>query len=290
MRYQGSIYRPPSEAWSYILQATVGCGYNRCTFCTMYKDEHFFARPLGEIVEDLQMAHQAYGDRLDKIFIADGDSLLMPTEDLLTILKTANQLFPNLKRLSSYATTKSILSKTPEEWKLLRENNLKMIYLGIESGSGTILENIQKGVTPEEIIESGKRVREAGIELSVTFINGLGSHALSDEHAIESARVINAIEPEYIGLLTLLLEPAAPMYKDVAEGRFELLDSHEVLKEIRKMVEHIDVKHGVFRANHASNFVPLKGTFPQDKEKILATIDQGLQIEREKLESKIRGL
>ncbi|NLY08755.1 MAG: B12-binding domain-containing radical SAM protein [Tissierellia bacterium] len=289
MFYEGRVYRPPSEARSLIIQATVGCSHNGCTFCSMYKGEPFKIKPYNRIMEDMQTARELY-THVEKMFLADGDCMMMPAEDLKKILDLAKIVFPELKQISTYGTTKSILKKSKEELLMLKEHGLDMIYLGVESGSAKVLEHVKKGVTPDEIIKSGRMVREAGIKLSVTFISGLGSDILSHEHAVESARVINDMQPDYIGLLTLLLEPHAPLYKEVQDGSFHYLEPHEVLLETKTMVENIDVPHGVFRSNHASNYVPLRGTFPDDKERILRDIEKGLSIDDATFKNKYRAL
>lgn len=289
MFYEGRVYRPPSEARSLIIQATIGCPHNECTFCSMYKGEAFRIKSLRQILDDMAVARQVY-PRVERIFLADGDSMIMPTDDLRKVLDGAKIIYPEVEQINIYATTQSLLRKSVDELKLLKEHGLTFVYLGVESGSATILEHIKKGVTPEEIITAGRKVREAGLLLSATFISGIGGREKSREHALETAKLINAMQPDYIGLLTLLLEPQAPMYREIQEGSFAYLEPHEILEETKLLVEHIDVPHGVFRSNHASNYVPLRGVFPQDKAKILSDIERGLAIDDRKYKSKYRAL
>ncbi len=277
MRYEGSLYRPPSEAYSLIVQATIGCTHNKCTFCSMYKDKNFRIRNTDEIIEDFKIGRERY-KYVKRIFIADGDALAIKTEELMKILSFIRKEFPECERVGIYGSPKAILSKTDEELKKLKSLGLGIIYLGVESGSEKILKAINKGVTREEMVNAGKNVVTAGIDLSVTLISGIGGKIHSHEHAIESAKIINEINPHYVGLLTLLVEEGTPLYEDVQNGKFTLLTPKEVLLETKEMVENLNVVNCVFRSNHASNYVALKGTLPQDKDTILAQIDEGMKI------------
>lgn len=276
MRYEGSLYRPPSEAYSLILQATIGCTHNKCTFCSMYKDEQFRVRSLDEIIEELETARKRFR-YVKRIFIADGDALAIKTRDLEKILLFIKEHFPECERVGIYGSPKAILSKSLDELKQLNSLGLGILYLGVESGSEKILKSINKGVTRDEMVKAGKKVVESGIELSITLISGIGGIDYSMEHAIESAKVINEINPHYVGLLTLLVERGTPLYDDVQNGKFTLLSPKEVLIETEEMVKNIDAKNCVFRSNHASNYVALKGTLPQDKELILSQIQEGFK-------------
>ncbi|MBU5311926.1 radical SAM protein [Tissierella carlieri] len=277
MRYEGSLYRPPSEAYSLIVQATIGCTHNKCTFCSMYKDKRFRVRSTDEIIEDFQIGRERY-KYVKRIFIADGDALAIKAEELIKILSFIKEKFPECERVGIYGSPKAILSKNNQELEKLRSLGLGIIYLGVESGSEKILKAINKGVTREEMVKAGKKVVEAGIELSITLISGIGGKIDSYEHAIESAKIINEINPNYVGLLTLIVEEGTPLYEDVQNGEFDLLSPKEVLLETKKMVENLNVENCVFRSNHASNYVALKGTLSQDKDLILSQIEEGLQI------------
>lgn len=273
MRYEGNIYRPPSEARSYILQCTVGCSHNRCTFCSMYKDKKYRVRDLAEIMADIRLAGQYYGD-LYKVFLADGDALAMPTDDLLAILAELYRTFPSLKHVGIYASPESILDKSPEDLKKLKEAGITMAYLGVETGDRKLLEDIRKGVTYEEMVEAGKKVREAGILLSVTIILGLaGRTPQAVDHALNTAKILNEINPDYIGALTLMLEPKTEMYRRLQRGEFELPNPFEILDELRLIIQGLEVQGTEFRSNHASNYLAIKGRLPEDKQKILALIN-----------------
>lgn len=280
MRYEGNVFRPPSEAYSLIVQATIGCAHNDCTFCSMYKDKKFRVRKLEEVLEDFDLARARYR-YIEKVFLADGDALVLPNKDLMTILDKIHTTLPECQRVGIYAAPHDILRKTPQELKDLRENGLGIAYMGVESGSAQILKDIKKGVTPDEMVEACQKLNEAGIQTSVTLISGLGGKPKWEEHAVESGRLISKMEPSYVGLLTLMVEPIAPLYKDIREGKFQLLSAGEVLVETAEMIKSINLtKTCVFRSNHASNYVSLRGNLPEDKEKLLAAIAGALSTGR----------
>lgn len=278
MRYEGSVYRPPSEAYSVIIQATIGCSHNECTFCSMYKDKKFRIRKLHEIIEDLEMA-RTHCQRVEKIFLADGNALALKTENLKVILNKIKELFPECHRVGIYSAPKDILRKSAEELKLLHDLGLSIAYLGIETGSDKILGRIKKGVTSEEIIQAGKKIMASGIKLSTTLISGLGGKENWREHALASAEVANAINPDYLALLTLLIQPGTEMYEEVQNGTLQLLTPKEVMLETEVFIKNLKVDHCIFRSNHASNYVALAGTLPQDKEQLLSIIHQALKEE-----------
>ncbi|MCF2616452.1 radical SAM protein [Oscillibacter valericigenes] len=272
MRYYGAVYRPPSEAYSLIVQVTYGCSHNTCAFCSMYKEKRFALRPLDEVLEDFRIARRTYR-HVDKVFLADGDALVRKASELYTILDTIRELFPECERVTSYASPASIRIRTDEELRTLRAKGLTMVYMGLESGCDEVLKLMRKGHMSAEIIEMGQKVRRNGIALSVTAITGLGGPELLEQHAIETAKAFNAMNPEYIGMLTLMVEPGTPLYDWVRDGDFRLLTQPQVLRETRLLVENLDSPGSVFRMNHASNYLVLKGTLNQDKEAMLRTID-----------------
>ena len=272
MRYYGAVYRPPSEAYSLIVQVTYGCSHNTCAFCSMYKEKRFALRPLDEVLEDFHIARQTYR-HVDKVFLADGDALVRKASELYTILDTIRELFPECQRVTSYASPASIRIRTDEELQTLRAKGLTMVYMGLESGCDEVLKLMRKGHMSDEIVAMGQKVRRNGIALSVTAITGLGGPELLEQHAIETAKAFNAMNPEYIGMLTLMVEPGAPLYDWVRDGKFQLLTQPQVLRETRLLVENLDSPGSVFRMNHASNYLVLKGTLNQDKEVMLRTID-----------------
>jgi len=277
MRYEGSVYRPPSEAYSLIVQVTIGCAHNDCTFCSMFKDKKFRVRDMKEIFQDFDMARKYY-KRVERIFLADGDALVLTNEKLVTILDYINRLFPECERVTIYGSPQDILRKTHEELVELREKGIEMIYIGAESGSDKVLKDVCKGATREEIITAVRKIEASGIKSSVTFISGLGGKENWREHAIDSGTMISEMEPSYVGVLTLLVDKKADLYADVESGKFELLSPEEVVVETALMMENINVeKTCVFRSNHASNYVSLKGNLPKDKNAMLAQLQSAMK-------------
>ena len=272
MRYYGSVYRPPSEAYSLIVQVTYGCSHNTCAFCSMYKAKRFAVRPLEEVLEDFRTARPLFR-HVEKVFLADGDALVRKAAELEVILDTVRELYPECQRVTCYASPASIRIRTDEELQTLRAKGLTMVYMGLESGSDEVLKLMRKGHSAAEIIEMGQKVRRNGMALSVTAITGLGGPELLEQHAIETARAFNAMNPEYIGMLTLMVEPGTPLYDWVHDGKFQLLTQPQVLEETRLLVENLDSPGSVFRMNHASNYLVLKGTLNGDQEAMLRTID-----------------
>lgn len=273
MRYEGNIFRPPSEARSYILQCTVGCSHNRCTFCAMYKDKKYHVRKMEDILTDIRMAGEYYGD-LNKVFLADGDALAMNTSDLLQIINAVYDTFPSLNHVGIYASPDTILSKEISELTALKAAGLTIAYLGVETGNKELLQDIRKGVNYDEMVEAGKKIRSAGILLSVTVLLGLaGRTAMAVEHARDTSKILNDMNPDYIGALTLMLVPKTELYRRMERGEFELPGPFEILDEMRIMIQGLEVNNSVFRSNHASNYLPIKGTLPQDKEKMLELIN-----------------
>lgn len=275
MRYKGKVYRPPSEAYSLIVQVTYGCSHNRCAFCDMYDDKHFAMRPMEEIVEDFRMARQAYR-RVERVFLADGDALMRRTADLASILDLIYGLFPECQRVTSYASPGSIHAKSEEDLRLLRQKGLTMLYMGLESGCDAVLEKMTKGHTAAAIIAAGQKARRCGFALSVTAISGLGSLEYLEQHAVETARALSAMNPEYIGLLTLMVERGTLLERWVSEGSFTVLRSPDILRETEIFLHHIDSPGSIFRMNHASNYLTLKGTLNDDRKALLARVRQGM--------------
>ncbi len=273
MRYEGVVYRPPSEARSLIIQVTIGCGHNKCTFCSMYKDKRFRIRSKEEIFADLEEMSVRYGSYPLRIFLADGDALVLPADYLMEILEKIHLLFPNRERITIYGSAKDVLRKKPEELKRLREAGLTMVYMGAESGDPVILEDIKKGISSEELVEASKRLKESGIALSLTLISGLGGRERLQEHALASASLVTDMKPEYLGFLTLMLKEGVPMLEQIKSGRMHLLSPDEVLEEMKLFLENVDSDGTEFRANHASNYVVLKGKLNHDREKMLQQIE-----------------
>jgi radical SAM superfamily enzyme YgiQ (UPF0313 family) len=273
--YEGTVYRPPSEATSLILQATIGCSHNTCTYCVSYLDKQFRIKSLKEMERDIKAVLPYYRDTR-RIFLADGDALAIPAPQLLELLAMLRKSFKELERVSIYGSPGNIRKKTAEELKALKEAGLGIIYIGLESGSDAILRSVKKGALSKDMIAAAKKVKAAGIALSVIWILGLGGKERSEEHARETARVLNAMDPEYAGALTLMVVEPAPICREVEAGALTLLDPKESLEELRRVVEKLELSHCVFRVNHASNYANIRGTLPQDKQKILAQIDEAL--------------
>lgn len=281
MRYDSDLlYRPPGEWKSYLLQCTIGCSNNQCTFCGMYKEKKFRIRPVEEILEDIDMAREYYGPDLLRVFLMDGDAIVMKTEELLQILHKLYKTFPRLEKVTLYAGPKSTLSKTPEELRTLREAGLSRAYLGVESGSEQVLRFIRKGCSAEEMLLAGRRLVEAGIDLWVTIILGItganGEGGDWEEHILSTAKMLNVMKPRHLSAMTFAPARGTPLGDDVLAGRYEVCSADHVLEECRLLIEHLDVDPLHFTSNHASNYLPLKGGLPEDREKFLDMIDQAL--------------
>ena len=277
MRYEGDIYRPPSVAYSLLIQVTIGCSHNKCTFCSMFKDKRFRVRDVSEVIEDLEMARRTYR-RVDRIFLCDGDALCLANSKLMVILEKIRELFPECQRVSVYGSAKDVLRKTPEELTELRENGIEMIYLGAESGSARVLEAVNKGVTPQQLIEAVHKIENSDIKASVTFISGLAGKAGWEDHAIETGKMISEMNASYVGLLTLMFDPRAPITGQIERGELELLSGEEVVAETYLMLKHANpTRPCVFRSNHASNYVSLRGDLPRDREMMMAKLKMAME-------------
>ena len=275
MKYEGIVYRPPSEAHSLIVQVTIGCSQNHCAFCSMYKTKQFRIRSTDEIIDDFMEAREMY-PKIEKIFLADGDALICPVQDLEMILKLIRKKFPECRQVTCYASPKSILLKKTDELKRLCQLGLSMVYMGLESGSDKVLEYMKKGADSKEMIKAAEKIHNAGIRLSVTAISGLGGKKWWKEHAVETGKVLSEMKPEYAGLLTLMIEEGVPLEQEIKSGRFQLMNPYEILIETREMLEHMDCPGCIFRSNHASNYISLRGTLNKDKEKLIKQLDQAV--------------
>jgi radical SAM superfamily enzyme YgiQ (UPF0313 family) len=276
MRYEGKVYRPPSESDAYILQASVGCSWNRCTYCDMYRDKPYRERDLPEVLEDLRTAVAIGGGRIDKMFVADGDALGLPTTSWLAILDQARAGFPLLRRVSCYATAQNLLKKSEEELRTLRERGLTRVYIGPESGDDATLKRIAKGATHAEHVAAAARARAAGIELSVIVLLGIGGTARATEHAEATADLITEMNPDYVAALTTTVIPSTPLHRLQTTRRFALPTIDAMLLELRTIVDRTRPTGAVFRTNHASNYLPLSGRLPDDRGRIVETIDRAL--------------
>jgi radical SAM superfamily enzyme YgiQ (UPF0313 family) len=289
MRYEGKLYRPPSEARSYILQATIGCSHNLCTYCDMYRDKDFRERGLAEVLEDIAEAAAAY-PLTRKVFIADGDALVMDLGRWKTILGSLKEHFPELRRVSAYATAQNLLEKGEEELGELREAGLSLLYFGPESGDSETLRRIVKGASFEDHAEAARKARAAGMKISAIVLLGAGGLERMEEHAHGTARLITEMDPAYLSALTLTVIPGTPLQRMADKGLFELPPVHGMLWELRTMVAESRPTGAIFRTNHASNYLSLEGRLPRDREKIVATIDAALRGELPLRPEYYRGL
>jgi radical SAM superfamily enzyme YgiQ (UPF0313 family) len=276
MRYEGTIYRPPSEANSYILQATVGCSWNVCTYCDMYRGKPFRVRELGEILDDVHAAQAMFGDDVRKVFVADGDGLVMDLEHWEAILSACREAFPQLRRVSAYATAMNLLAKTPVELRRLRELGLTLLYIGPESGDDPTLKRIAKGADYADHVRAAELAREADMQLSAIFLLGVAGIERSQEHALASARLASAMDPRFLSLLTLTVIPGTPIAKLAGRGGFELPEITGLLREMRSFIAAAEPTDAIFRTNHASNYLPIEGRLPRDRDRIVQVLDAAL--------------
>jgi radical SAM superfamily enzyme YgiQ (UPF0313 family) len=276
VRYEGRIYRPPSEADAFILQATIGCSWNHCTYCDMYRDKTFRVRPLDEILADVEAAKRALGDRVEKVFVADGDALVMDLDRWEPILRACREAFPRLRRVSAYATAMTLLGKTEAELARLRAMGLDLLYIGPESGDDATLKRIAKGATYADHVEAARRAHAANMRLSAIFLLGVAGVERSQEHAEASARLATEMDPAFVSLLTLTVVPSTPLATLRDKGRFDLPTVHRMLEELRSFVALARPTRAVFRSNHASNYLPLGGHLPDDRDRILEVVDRAL--------------
>lgn len=289
MHYQGNIFRPPSEANSILLQVTTGCSHNKCTFCGMYKDQKFTIKNDEILEQDILFAAKHCRNQ-KRLFLCDGDTLSIPQPRLTRILMLIRQHLPWVDRVGIYANTKSIYHKSPEQLQELRRLGLKIAYLGLESGDDRTLEAINKGADARRMIDMGKKIRAAGIALSITVLLGIAGTERSEIHARETGKVLSAIDPEYVGALSLMLVPGTRLFEKYEKGEFHLLSPHEMLQEIAVMITHTRMSGGYFHANHASNYLPIKAHLPEDKEKTLKLIDKALRGKVQLRPETMRGL
>jgi len=276
MHYEGTCIRPPSEAFSILLQVTVGCSHNKCTFCGTYKDKRFRIKDDKIILSDILFASR-YMKRQDRVFLMDGDALIIPRKRLIWILDGIKEHIPWVRRVGAYANAKSIKMKSLEELMELKGKGLGILYLGVESGDEETLKKVRKGTGPQSLINMGRKVKEAGIKLSVTVLLGIAGRQRSMDHARATGELISAMDPNYVGALTVMLIPGTPLYGDYRKGEFQLLDEREVLMELREMIAQTNLTRGLFFSNHASNYLPIKARLPKGKQEALDIIDAALR-------------
>jgi radical SAM superfamily enzyme YgiQ (UPF0313 family) len=276
MRYEGKLYRQPSEADSYILQATIGCSWNACTYCDMYRGKTYRVRDLAATLQDVALARRVHGPGVRKVFVADGDALGMPMEAWRPVLEATREAFPTLKRVSCYATARNVLEKSEAELEELARGGLTRLYIGPESGDDTTLKRIAKGATHQEHVDAAHKAHAAGMELSVIALLGAGGVERSQAHAEETARLVTGMDPAFFAALTLTVVPGTPQATLAERGRFELPTVPAMLGELRTILADARPSETLFRTNHASNYLPLAGRIPRDSERLVAIIDAAL--------------
>jgi len=272
INYHEPLFRPPSEAYSFILQVTLGCAWNKCAFCEMYSSKQFKVRSEEDIFADID-SMEAYGEQYRKIFLADGNAMVLSFDKLSRILDKLKDTFPKMTRVSAYALPKDIAAKSDEELKALADKGLKLLYVGIESGDDELLQRINKGENFESTSHALQRAQKAGIKLSVMILNGLGGKNYSQQHAINSAKVVNEIQPEFLSTLVLSYPYGEEHFMKKFDGEFIPLNTIELIAEMKVFIETLELNQSVFRSDHASNYLILRGNFPRDKEEMLSRIN-----------------
>ncbi len=276
VEYEGMVFRPPSEAYSMLLQVTVGCSHNKCTFCEMYKEKKIFKIKKDEqIMADIAIFAKNYR-HVNRLFLCDGDAMIIPQKRLVRILREIKKQLPWVTRIGTYANSKSIAKKSVEEMKELKELGLGIAYMGLETGDDLTLKNINKGADSARMIEMGRKIRSAGIKLSITVLLGIAGRDRSTAHAQETGRVLSAIDPEYVGALSFMLTPGTPIYQDHLAGKFPVLEPNELLQELGLMISTTNLTNGLFHSNHASNYLPIRAKLPEEKNETLELIEKAL--------------
>jgi radical SAM superfamily enzyme YgiQ (UPF0313 family) len=277
IEYDMPLYRPPSEAYSLIFQATLGCTHNKCAFCVAYQDKQFRARPEKELFAEIDWAAREMPDTR-RVFLADGDAMALSANRMTRILDKLYKKFPDLERVTAYASPQNLLGKSIQDLTAIHQAGMTMLYFGLESGDDQVLERIQKGATSEQMVAACGRAHQADFDLSVTVILGLAGPKSSERHAIATARALDSIRPRFAAALTLMLAPRRPTFEEVyADPEWRMLDQVEIIKECRVLLEHMQADGITFRSNHASNYLALKGVLQKDKQRLLATIDKALK-------------
>ncbi|MBL1279567.1 MAG: B12-binding domain-containing radical SAM protein [Fluviicola sp.] len=276
IQYNEPLFRPPSEGRSLIIQITLGCSWNKCSFCEMYTSKQFTARKQEDIFADID-AFKLHSNSIQKVFLADGDPLVLSNKRLIPILKKLNETFPKLRRISTYASPSNLMRKSIDELKELKENGLVLLYVGIESGDSEVLEAIQKGETYQTTVDGLNKSKAAGMDASVMIINGVGGKLLTEQHAINSAKVLNATQPKFASTLVLTAHKGLDHYKNRYLGEFIELEESELFEEMHLFLSHLELEETIFRSDHASNSLVLKGIIGRDKSSMLAQIEKAIQ-------------
>jgi radical SAM superfamily enzyme YgiQ (UPF0313 family) len=277
VRYEDPVFRPPCEAGSLIIQATIGCPHNQCTFCGMYKMKKYRVRPLHEIREDLQGARRVWSDPYS-VFLADGNTIAMRTDDLVQVLDYVKEAFPNVQRISCYGGARFIRGRRVDDLTRLKEHGLQIVYMGLESGDDEILRRVHKGATSDDYVRAAQKMRQAGILLSTYVLAGLGGRERLREHALASAATLNRMQPDYIRIRTLAFLPGFPLYEQLQAGEFQECTGREIAEETRLLLENLQVEGAEFLSDHISNYLPLYGRLPEDKQRMLQAIEEALGV------------
>ncbi len=274
MRYEGNVYRPPSEAGSLLIQATIGCPHNKCTFCNLYKDEKFRIRSVEDIKADLQAARNYYGEYIDSLFFPDGNTIIMRTNQLVEIFEYAGELFPHLSRITVYGSSRFVNLKSQEDLNRLYQAGLRRVHTGMESGDDITLARVCKGTTAREIIAAGQKLKNAGIQVSEYYLTGVGGLERTREHAINSAKTLNQFSPHFIRIRTLVPYPGTPLYEEYQNGGFQLLTAHQALQEVRLLIENLECENSMLLSDHIANYANVNGLIPRDKAAMLKELDE----------------
>lgn len=272
MRYEGDVYRPPGEWKSYLLQCTVGCSHNACTFCGMYKNKKYHVRPIEDVLEDINMARMQYGT-VETVFLCDGDAIDLPMDYILRVLEHLYRAFPDIRRVTTYAGPRSTMKKTPAELKKIREAGLHRAYLGVETGDGDVLLKRGKGVDAQQMLEAGLALNDAGFDLWDIVLVGLGGKNSYERSGKMTADIVNKMRPKHLSAMTYMPVPGTKMYQEIQNGSFTVQSPEESLLETKLLIEGIELSGLHFTSNHASNYVPVKGTLSEDKEKLVKLLD-----------------
>ena len=273
MHYYGTVIRPPSEARSYILQVTYGCSHNRCAFCGTYQDKSFRVRETSQVMEDIELASSLHPNTR-RVFLADGDALVLSANRLNQILDALSNAFSDLERVGIYANAQNLLQKSIDELKTLRAKGLGIVYLGLESGDDGVLTRIEKGATATEMISAATKAKQAGLLVSVIGILGIAGLKGSTQHARLTGQVVSQMDPDYFSMLTLMLVPGTQLHQEWEAGEFQLMEAEQMLIELHQVIENLDgLTNCIFRTNHASNYLALRGTLPGDKTRLMAALD-----------------
>jgi len=278
--YDFPPFRPPSEANSLLLRVTRGCPWNKCTFCSMYKDTRFEIRDLDEVLADIETARELYGERVQTVFIGDSNSLAAKTEMLVQVLESLHSAFPHIERVTTYARAKTLVKKPIEDLEKIRKAGLTRLHVGLETGDRELLEAIRKGATPEEMVEGGRKGKKAGFEYSLYLLLGIGGEDRWEQHARGSAEVLNQVDPDFIRVRTLIPQPNSALYDAMVKGDFESTSPETILKETKLLLEGLNV-HSVFLSDHVSNLLPLHGKLPEEKDRMIGIVEEGLRRFRE---------